>query len=271
MNRELAYGIAETAQALGMSPADLATIISYETGGTFDPTKAGPRTQWGQHRGFLQWGEPQARQYGVDWNDPVRSQLGANGAIANYFRDRGWKPGMGLLDAYSIVNAGSPGRYNASDANNGGAPGTVRDKVESQMGGHRRNAERILQGLPLNMGTPVAEGGQQRSSPGYIPADTPYMDGYGGGYSYGFGDGGMSQGELDLYNRQAGIAEQRNALSQQQMEQAQAQQERQNRLSMFQQQQQQGNALDPAAFMTQQRPQQNALMQFGANSPFAVR
>ena len=140
----LAGGILETAQALGMDPVDLATIISYETGGTFSPTQAGPTTQWGQHRGLIQFGEPQAKRYGVDWDNAAGSQLGENGAIAQYFRDAGYKPGMGLLDAYSAVNAGYVGRYGASDANNGGAPGTVRDKVTNQMSGHRENALRLL-------------------------------------------------------------------------------------------------------------------------------
>lgn len=141
---DLADGIMETALSLQMDPIDLATIISYETAGTFDPTKAGPTTQWGQHRGLIQFGEPQAQQHGVDWSDPVGSQLGANGAIASYFKSSGWQPGMGMLDAYSIVNAGGPGRYGASDANNGGAPGTIADKVNNQMADHRRNAMRLF-------------------------------------------------------------------------------------------------------------------------------
>lgn len=141
---DLRAGIIETAAALGMDPVDLATIISYETGGTFDPQQPGPTTQWGQHRGLIQFGEPQAREYGVDWSNPAGSQLGANGAIVRYYRANGWQPGMGMLDAYSIVNAGAPGRYNASDANNGGAPGTVRDKVEDQMAGHRQRAIALL-------------------------------------------------------------------------------------------------------------------------------
>lgn len=143
---DLRQGILETAQSLGMNPVDLATIISYETAGTFDPQKRGPTTQWGQHRGLIQFGEPQARQYGVNWQDPAGSQLGANGAIVRYFRQNGWQPGMGMLDAYSIVNAGAPGRYNASDANNGGAPGTVRDKVDQQMAAHRAKAAALLGG-----------------------------------------------------------------------------------------------------------------------------
>jgi hypothetical protein len=143
---QFVQGVREAASALGMDPTDLATIISYETAGTFDPAKKGPTTQWGQHKGLIQFGEPQARAHGVDWNNPEASQLGADGAIVRYFRSSGWKPGMGMLDAYSIVNAGGPGLYNRSDANNGGAPGTVADKVRTQMGGHRKNAIRLLGG-----------------------------------------------------------------------------------------------------------------------------
>lgn len=144
----LRSGIFETARALGMNPLDLATIISYETGGTFSPTQPGPTTKWGRHRGLIQFGEPQARKYGVDWSDPLGSQLGPQGAIAKYFRAAGYKPGMGLLDAYAAVNAGEVGRYDVSDAAAGGAPGTVRDKVENQMGGHRRQAESLLMSDP---------------------------------------------------------------------------------------------------------------------------
>lgn len=148
--RDLRAGIIETAGALGVDPVDLATVISYETGGTFDPTQAGPTTQWGQHRGLIQFGEPQARQYGVDWSNPLESQVGAGGAVYNYLVDTGVRPGMGLLDIYSAVNAGGVGRYGASDENNGGAPGTVRDKVENQMGGHRENALALLGDTPRN-------------------------------------------------------------------------------------------------------------------------
>jgi hypothetical protein len=155
MNPEIAQGIVATAQRLGMNPLDLATIISYETGGTFSPTQRGPTTQWGQHRGLIQFGEPQAREYGVNWQDPLRSQLGPDGAVAKYFVRNGWKPGMGILDAYSIVNAGGPGRYRASDANNGGAPGTVADKVRDQFAPHRAKAAQMLGGY--SMGEPAPD------------------------------------------------------------------------------------------------------------------
>lgn len=157
-NGDLRSGIIATAEAIGADPLDLATAISYETAGTFNPTKRGPRTQWGQHRGLIQFGEPQARQHGVDWNDPLGSQLGPDGAIASYFRSSGFKPGMSGLDLYSTINAGAPGRYRASDANNGGAPGSVRDKWENQMAGHRQKAAALLgsAGLPAAPAAPAS-------------------------------------------------------------------------------------------------------------------
>ena len=140
----LAPLITETAKDIGIDPVDLATAISYETAGTFNPTKAGPRTKWGRHRGLIQFGEPQARQYGVDWSNPINSQLGAGKAVSQYLKDAGVRPGMGMLDVYSAINAGRVGRYGASDAKAGGAPGTVADKVNGQMAGHRAKALALL-------------------------------------------------------------------------------------------------------------------------------
>lgn len=173
---EIKDGIVQTASALGIDPVDLATTISYETGGTFDPTKAGPTTKWGQHRGLIQFGEPQAKQYGVDWANPVGSQLGANGAVAAYLRDRGVKPGMGLMDIYSTINAGAPGLYHRSDAAAGGAPGTVADKVNSQMAGHRAKAQALFADLPAAGASPVA---METGAPGFSvpPASSPTMSG----------------------------------------------------------------------------------------------
>lgn len=140
----IAQGIFETAEALNVSPLELATQISYETGGTFNPRQPGPTTKWGQHRGLIQFGEPQARQYGVDWDDPVGSQLGRDGAIVRYLKAHGFQPGMSGLDMYSTINAGAPGRYSASDTAAGGAPGDVRDKYYNQMPAHRRRAAAFL-------------------------------------------------------------------------------------------------------------------------------
>lgn len=137
------------AEARGLNPIDVATAISYETGGKFDPMISGPTTQWGTHQGLIQFGEPQAAEHGADFTDPttaMRSQLNpTNGAVWSYLDAAGVKPGMGLDDVYSAINAGAPGRYGASDANNGGAPGTVADKVAG-MGDHRGTAADWLGG-----------------------------------------------------------------------------------------------------------------------------
>lgn len=152
MTPELATSIIASASRLGISPRDLATAISYETAGTFDPWKAGPITQWGQHRGLIQWGEPQRQRYGVTQDMPIPAQLQA---VERYLTDAGVKPGMGLMDVYSAINAGRVGRYGASDANNGGAPGTVADKVNSQMADHAAKADQLL-GLAQGYTPPVA-------------------------------------------------------------------------------------------------------------------
>ncbi|WP_394889919.1 hypothetical protein ACG873_31690 [Mesorhizobium sp. AaZ16] len=56
------------------------------------------------------------------------------------------------------ADPGAPGRYDASDANNGGAAGIVRDKVEQQMEQHKAKAAALLGG-------------------NYVPqVDNPYVD-----------------------------------------------------------------------------------------------
>ena len=129
------------AEKMGVSAKDLLTVFSYETGGTLDPWKAGPTTQWGQHRGLIQWGEPQAQKYGVNANTSVEDQIMAAG---KYLQDAGVKAGDGLLQIYAAINAGNAKNISASDANNGGAPGTVLDKVSNQMGGHQSRADALL-------------------------------------------------------------------------------------------------------------------------------
>ena len=135
--------ISRGAAELGIDPVDLATAISYETGGTFDPDKKGPTTKWGQHQGLIQFGEPQRAKYGVRPGMTMAEQMPA---VVAFLRDAGVRPGMGMLDVYSAINAGGVGRYNASDAAAGGMPGTVADKVNFQMADHRAKASRIMGG-----------------------------------------------------------------------------------------------------------------------------
>ena len=111
-NHQLSGGIRSVSAHLGINPNDLATVMSYETAGSMDPWKAGPHTRWGQHRGLIQWGEPQAKQYGLSRNSTIPEQMGA---VELYLRRAGVKPGMGIKDVYSAVNAGRVGKYGASD------------------------------------------------------------------------------------------------------------------------------------------------------------
>jgi hypothetical protein len=167
MSAELAQAIAATAGKLGIDPIDLATAISYETAGTFDPWKAGPTTKWGQHRGLIQWGEPQRQKYGVTEDMPVPAQVEAAG---RYLTDAGVQPGMGLMDIYSAINAGRVGLYNRSDAHAGGAPGTVADKVNNQMAGHRKKAEALFGGIAGPQSAPPAS---QMAPQGILAAPAP--------------------------------------------------------------------------------------------------
>lgn len=142
-DEELRLAIIKHAQRIGANPVDFANVISYETGGTFDPWKAGPTTKWGQHVGFIQMGGPQRQKYGYTEGKSIDELVGAS---ADYLVDNGYQKGMGLLDMYSTINAGAPGKYSASDASNGGAPGTVADKVNTMMGEHRQKAAAFLGG-----------------------------------------------------------------------------------------------------------------------------
>ncbi|RUT88018.1 hypothetical protein EOD14_08270 [Mesorhizobium sp. M7A.T.Ca.US.000.02.1.1] len=143
MSASLSEAIKNEALRIGADPQDFATVMSYETGGTFDIWQKGPTTKWGQHRGLIQMGEPQRQKYGYYKG---MSEEDAVHASANYLVDSGFKPGMGLLDLYSTINAGAPGLYDRSDAAAGGAPGTVRDKVEQQMEAHKAKAAALLGG-----------------------------------------------------------------------------------------------------------------------------
>lgn len=151
---QVAIGIKEAAEELGIDPVDLATTISYETGGTFNPTQKGPTTKWGTHKGLIQFGEPQAKEHGVRWDDPYNSQLGKDGAVVSYLRSRGVTPGMGLLDLYSTINAGAPGLHSRSDEGAGGAPGTVADKVAG-MEAHRKKALLLMDSVSAPRRNPI--------------------------------------------------------------------------------------------------------------------
>ncbi|MER8582674.1 hypothetical protein NKG95_28900 [Mesorhizobium sp. M1423] len=145
MNSELSQAIIDESKRRGADPLDFATLVGFETGNTYDIWQKGPTTKWGQHRGLIQMGEPQRKQFGYHQGmtaaEAVKSSF-------DYLEANGWKSGMSLLDMYSTINAGAPGRYDAVD---GGT--TVRQKVESEnMLVSRRRAAKLLGGefTPIN-------------------------------------------------------------------------------------------------------------------------
>lgn len=93
------------ASDLGVNPIDYATAISYESAGTFDPWVKGPRTKYGQHRGTIQYGEPQQKKYGVYEGQSFEDQVTRSNV--QYLKDAGVKPGMSFAQMYAAINGGS--------------------------------------------------------------------------------------------------------------------------------------------------------------------
>ena len=74
---EIQRGIIQLANKYGMNPVDVATFIRYETAGSMDPYKKGPTTKWGTHRGLIQMGDVQQKQYGINL-DPNKDAIQEN-------------------------------------------------------------------------------------------------------------------------------------------------------------------------------------------------
>ena len=138
----LADAIRATAARIGANPLDLGTVASYESGGKLNPGVMGGAG--GRYAGIFQFGPWEQQHYGVSNQSTAEQQTEAAG---KFLVDRGFKPGMGLTDMYSAINAGHVGLNDKSDAANGGAPGTVADKVNTQMEGHKAKAAALLGAL----------------------------------------------------------------------------------------------------------------------------
>jgi hypothetical protein len=96
----------------GWDPADIAAIISFETGGTLDPAQPGYGAAAGRI-GLIQAGPNERAAYGLgtgNWNQEMKG-------IENYLLARGAKPGMGLEDLYSAVNGGNVNAGYTPDGN----------------------------------------------------------------------------------------------------------------------------------------------------------
>ena len=119
---EIAY-LQAKAQSSGYNPNDLLKVINYESSGRSNVWGG----KGGKYFGLAQFGPSERAQFGVDTKNP--SATNQIDALFKFLPARGFKPGMGLLDLYSTINAGSPGHYNASDGN-----GTVSSHVAKMLG-----------------------------------------------------------------------------------------------------------------------------------------
>jgi hypothetical protein len=136
-----AAAVVISANRLGIAPRNLAAVMSYETGGRFDPNMMGGKG--GNYQGLIQFGPEERARYGVKPGMTFAEQMPA---VENYLRDRGLKPGMDLAQLYSIVNAGSldqngQPRWAASDGN-----GNIASHVQNIQRDHYANADSFLSG-----------------------------------------------------------------------------------------------------------------------------
>lgn len=129
----------EVSQELGIDAADLATIISYESAGTYSPDKWGGHNN--EHMGLIQFGPNERLTYGVTEGMTFAEQL--RGPVKQYLLDRfagqnRSTQGATLLDLYRTVLVGNPnGRLDAEDSF-----GTNPVLGVSEMGPHRESVRR---------------------------------------------------------------------------------------------------------------------------------
>ncbi len=154
-----AKAIIDAAKKLGISPIDLATIISYETAGTFSTKKWGGKNN--DYLGLIQFGKEERQKYGVSGSQSFERQL--IDSVVPFFKDRFASvgritEGATLLDLYKTVNGGNPNvSSNASDGyrivNGRRVRNTIAGHVTQMSGNHRQKAlGRFFGGSAANIG-----------------------------------------------------------------------------------------------------------------------
>ena len=130
--------LVETATSLGVNPLDLATIIGFETGGSYSPDQVGG--EGGNYRGLIQFGPAEQRKYGIVPGMSFRNQLIS---VAAFLKDRFSGVGMdtngaSLEDLYTTVLAGNP----KANRNSQDSFGTSASSGVGRMGPHREAASK---------------------------------------------------------------------------------------------------------------------------------
>lgn len=146
----------DVAAQLGLDPKDVATVMSYETAGTFDPNIWGGKDK--NYLGLIQFGPDERRQFGIQEGSTPEQWTAA---ILGFMKDRGFKPGMSALDFYSTILAGRPGKYNKEDMH-----GSVRENFNRAMSQHKDKATAWL-----SAGQEVPAEVQTEVKAAYVPVD----------------------------------------------------------------------------------------------------
>jgi len=114
---EKGSAILRAAQELGVNPNDLAAIISFETGGTFDPAARNPKSS---ATGLIQFMDGTAKGLGTTTTALAGMTFEQQMEyVVKYFRARSdFKPGAGLGDLYSSVTGSGYKRGSKAYADN---------------------------------------------------------------------------------------------------------------------------------------------------------
>lgn len=128
--RAMAETIARVSANLGIRPNDLAAVISFETGGTFSPSKRNPGST---ATGLIQFMANTARGLGTTTEALAAMSFDQQMVyVEKYFKSRGFKPGkpQTLADVYTAVTGcanNPPGvcysKYSSSPSNREGYAG----------------------------------------------------------------------------------------------------------------------------------------------------
>ena len=141
-----AQKIKQVAANINADPIDLATLISFETAGTFSPSIRGPVVKGrGRAVGLIQFMPETSRELGTTSEALAhKSQVEQMDYVERYLVKRGFKGG-GLKQLYSTVFAGHPNaRGSISDGYH-----TLDSAVERMNREHRGRAIALLSGKSL--------------------------------------------------------------------------------------------------------------------------
>jgi len=133
-----AKAIVEAANKLGISPLDLATIIGFESAGTYNPNKMGG--EGGKYRGLIQFGPEEQKKYGVKPGQSFEDQV--TKSVVQFLKDRFASvgksaAGASIIDLYRTVLSGNPNASLTGTDINGTSP---LSGVKKMMRDHRPQA-----------------------------------------------------------------------------------------------------------------------------------